>query len=39
MIQVDHFNLGFVSKNSILTILKATQASENLGWIIYLGAF
>ena len=31
IIQVDHFNLKSVSKNSIITILKTTQISKVAG--------
>ena len=39
MIQGSHFNLSFVSKNSILTILKSTKASEAAGLDCLSGCF
>ena len=39
MIQGYHFNMAFVSENSILTILKATQVSKAAGLDSLSGCF
>ena len=38
MIQGDHFSLASLSKNAILTILKATQVSKELVLTAHLSA-
>ena len=39
MIQSDYFNLAFVSENSILTILRAIEASKAAGLYSPFGLF